>query len=114
MEPITTTLYMIAGLLLRLAIPLGLTAILIILLRKLDARWQAEAHLPTLAAQKVECWKFKNCTAEQRADCVGANSALPCWQAKRLPNGYLLEECLTCEVFTKAPAPQLNIEPRRM
>lgn len=114
MEPILSTLYVIAGFLLRLAIPLALTVLLIVVLRKLDARWQAEAHLPVLQAQKVECWKAKNCPPEQVAHCLGAQSELPCWQAKRQPNGYLLEECLTCEVFTKAPAPTLVIEPRRM
>ncbi len=114
METITPILMVIAGFLLRLAIPLALTALLIFFLRKLDARWQREADLPPLAAQKVDCWKIKGCPEDQIENCVGATSPLPCWQAKRLPNGYLREECLTCEIFAKAPIPMLKTEPRRM
>ncbi len=114
MLTLTNILMLILGVLVRLAIPLVLTGLLILLLRRLDAHWQAEAQEPALKAQKLECWKHKNCPPEQRAACIGAKSPLPCWQAKRLPNGYLLEECLTCEIFTKAPAPILVTEPRRM
>ena len=114
METITALLALLIGLLVRLAIPILVTALLIVLLRRLDAHWQKEAHLPALVVAKPECWKVKGCTPEQRADCAGAKSPLPCWQAYRLPNGYLREECLTCKVFTEAPAPTLVIEPRRM
>ncbi len=107
-------LVLIAGLLIRLAIPIALTALLIFLLRKLDARWQAEAQLPQPAMQDIECWKIKNCTPEQRNACVAYQTTLPCWQAKRLPNGYLREECLSCEIFTEAPTPALKTEPRRL
>ena len=109
METFISILSVIAGLIIRLAIPIALTAVLIFFLRKLDARWQAEAQqqpLPVL--QKPECWKIKGCTPEQRKQCVGAMSPLPCWQAYRLPNGYLNEKCLTCEVFIKAPTPTLT------
>jgi hypothetical protein len=114
METIPSLLALMAGLLVRLAIPIALTALLIFCLRKLDARWQKEAQSPELAIQKLECWKIKGCPPEQVANCVGAQSPLPCWQAFRLPNGYLHEECLTCKVFTEAPIPALKIEPRRM
>jgi len=114
MEPISTLLALIAGLLVRLAIPLGITVLLIVLLRRLDADWQKEAQLPVLAVQKPACWKTKGCLPEQRANCLGAKSPLPCWQAFRLPNGYLREECLSCKVFTEAPMPALKIETRRL
>ena len=114
METFISILAVMAGFLARLAIPIALTALLIFFLRKLDAHWQKEAELPMLPAQKVECWKIKGCRPEQIAHCTGAISPLPCWQAFRLPNGYLREECLSCEVFTQAPAPMLNTEPRRM
>ena len=114
METIPSLLALLAGLLVRLAIPIALTALLIFCLRKLDARWQMEAQSPELANQKVECWKIKGCPPEQVAQCVGAQSPLPCWQAFRLPNGYLREECLTCKVFTEAPMPALKIETRRL
>jgi len=114
METLISLLVLIAGLLLRLAIPIALTALLIFFLRKLDAHWQAEAQIAQPVAQKVNCWDIKNCTPEQRSACIAAQSELPCWQAKRLPNGYLREECLSCEIFTEAPMPAFKTEPRRI
>lgn len=114
METIQSLLALLTGLFVRLAIPILVTALIIVLLRRLDARWQKEAHLPVLAVPKPECWKEKGCPPDQRASCPGAKSPLPCWQAFRSPNGYLREECLTCKIFTEAPAPTLTIEPRRI
>jgi hypothetical protein len=114
MDTITSLLAIIVGLLLRLAIPILGTGILIYILRKLDAHWQAEAELLQVFVEKVECWKIKGCSVEQRKNCIAAASTLPCWQAYRQPNGYLREECLSCEVFIKAPVPALTTEPRRM
>jgi hypothetical protein len=113
MNTIISLLAILAGLLLRLAIPIAVTAVFIYFLRKLDTRWQLDAQIPA-AVEKPECWKINGCTPEQRTNCVGASSFLPCWQVYRLPNGYLREECLSCEVFINAPAPLLAIEPRRM
>lgn len=107
-------LALIAGLLMRLAIPIALTSVLIFFLHKLDVRWQAEAQLPKPVLQDIECWKIKNCSPEQRKYCVAYQATLPCWQARRLSNGYLREECLACEVFTEAPMPALKTEPRRI
>jgi hypothetical protein len=114
METLTPTLAIIAGLLLRLAIPILGTIVLVYFLRKLDAHWQAEAQRNPVVVEKFECWKVKGCSEAQRKNCLGANSALPCWQAYRQPNGYLQERCISCEVFTNAPIPALNTEPRRM
>jgi hypothetical protein len=114
METITSFLALLAGLLVRLAIPLAATGILIYLLRRLDAHWQAEAALGPVLVEKVACWKVKGCSAEQRKNCVAASSTLPCWQVYRQPNGYLQEKCISCEVFIDAPVPALTIEPRRM
>jgi len=114
MDTIIALLFVITGLLIRLAVPIALTALLIISLRKLDARWQKEAELQPMATASVECWNAKNCSPEQRENCMAYQTAVPCWQAKRLPNGYLREECLSCEIFTKAPLPVLKTEPRRM
>ena len=114
METLTSLLALIVGLLLRLAVPIAITALLIFFLRKLDAHWQAEAQLAEPAGQDIHCWEIKGCTPEQRENCVAAKSNIPCWQVKRLPNGYLREECLSCEVFTEAPMPALKTEPRRI
>ena len=114
METFTSLLAVITGLLLRLAIPIVGTILLIAFLRKLDAHWQTEAELTPPAVEKIECWKIKGCSREQRKNCVGAASNLPCWQVFRQPNGYLQEKCFSCDVFINAPIPALKIEPRRM
>jgi hypothetical protein len=114
METLVSFLYIIAGLLLRLAIPILGTMLLVFLLRKLDRRWQAEAELHQQVLEKPECWKIKGGTPQQLETCESSSSELPCWQAHRLPNGYLNEQCLSCEVFTEAPVPTLKPEPRRL
>ena len=106
--------YLAIGLLLRLAIPIAATLLVIFILRKLDKRWQAEAKLAPAKVEKAECWKVKGCPPEQAKDCIAAKSQLPCWQVKRLPNGYLNEDCLSCPVFIEAPVPSLTIEPRSL
>lgn len=113
METFSSVLAIILGLLLRLAIPIVGTLSLIYFLRRLDARWQAEAQSTPVLTQRVECWKVRGCPEEQRSRCAVGSASLPCWQVLRQPNGYLQEKCLTCEVFTKAPLPTRNIEPRR-
>jgi hypothetical protein len=114
METVTSLLAIVTGLVLRLAIPIVGTILLVYLLRKLDGQWQAEAERIPVTVEKVECWKIKGCSEEQRKNCVATASPLPCWQVHRLPNGYLQEHCISCEVFTNAPTPTLKIEPRRM
>lgn len=107
METIISIIAVITGFLIRLAIPIVITAVAIYLLRRFDARWQAEAEAETLspAVEKPHCWETKNCTPEMRASCPGYLSEAPCWQARREENGYLQEKCLGCDIFRKAPIP---------
>lgn len=114
METMISLLYVLAGLVLRLAIPILATVLLVLFLRKLDRQWQQEAELHPHGIDKPECWKTKGCTPQQIENCKAYSSELPCWQANRLPNGYLHEECLSCQVFTEAPVPTLKPEPRRL
>ncbi|SRR6266540_14155 len=114
METLIFFFYILAGFILRLAVPIAGTILLIFLLRKLDARWQAEAELQPTPVNKPDCWKIKGCTPEQIENCAAVASPLPCWQVFRLPNGYLNEDCITCKVFIEAPVPTLHAEPRRM
>src|SRR5574338_1652277 len=107
MESWTTFLALVAGLVLRLVIPIGITCVVIYFLRKLDNRWQAQASQQTTNVSKPECWKIRDCPPEQRNHCVGHSSPLPCWQAFRLPSGHLREECLSCKVFRDAPVPSI-------
>ncbi len=95
----------LAGIVLRLAIPVLITAIIVHFLRKLDERWQSEAKRAPAQVEKPACWEIMQCTPEQRRDCPAFTSPLPCWQVRRLANGYLREECLECKVFQTSPAP---------
>ena len=114
MDTLVSFFYLIIGLLLRLAIPIAATLFVVYILRRLDKRWQAEAELQPVGVEKPECWKVKGCPPEQAENCAAAKSQLPCWQVKRLPNGYLNEDCLSCPVFIEAPVPTLTIEPRSL
>ena len=114
MENVITFLYILLGLLLRLALPIAGTLLIVYLLRKWDARWQAEAQRQAIPARKAECWKVKGCPPEQMQNCTARSSPLPCWQVNRLPNGYLQEDCLSCPVFLEAPIPTMKIEPRSL
>jgi len=69
-------LVVLSGLLLRLVLPVLATALAVLALRRLSRRWQAGR---------------------------GDETDMLCWQVHRLPNGYLKEECLDCDVFISAP-----------
>jgi hypothetical protein len=100
---------LVLGLLIRLAIPIALTALLVWSLRRLDERWQAEAGLTPAARAPIGnpgCWKINDCPPESRAKCKAyAHPELPCWQIHRERDGRLLERCLICKVFREAVAP---------
>ncbi len=114
METLMSFVYIIVGLLVRLAIPILGTVLLVYFLRKLDARWQAEAELRQQTIGKFECWKIKGLSPQQAQSSNATAAELACWQVNRLPNGYMRDECLSCQVFTDAPVPTLKPEPRRM
>jgi hypothetical protein len=108
MSELSAPITLLVGLAARLAVPILVTAVAVYVLRMLDAHWQSQASSSTIQLQVVEkpaCWKVMGCSAEQRKTCPGFASALPCWQARRTANGYMLEECLACKIFLKAPAP---------
>lgn len=101
-----TTLVILTGLLVRLVLPLAVTALFVFWLRKLDARWQAEAEQERLALVKdaTPCWKEKGLSMDEIKLRAEKNNQA-CWQTHRLSNGYLREACLDCEVFLDAPIP---------
>ena len=108
----TSVVVFITGIFIRLVLPIVITVLLVFLLRKLDARWQADAQQARV--EKPECWKIKACSLEQREACPAFQSPLPCWQVHRRPNGYLNETCLICKVLIDAPTPELKVDPRRL
>jgi len=106
MDALDTLLVLVAGVVIRFAIPVGITAVMIYFLRKLDARWQAEGQSVDQAlVEKPRCWEANNCSPEQMASCPGYLSDQPCWQAFRTEDGHLKEKCLGCSVFHHAPIP---------
>jgi hypothetical protein len=106
----------IAGMfLLRLGLPLAITLLVGYLLRRLDAKWQAEARaqlgmpqaqkavapaqpLPRPAGQP--CWVEKGCDEARRARCPAPKRPnVPCWLARRQAEGRLPAECYNCGRF---------------
>jgi hypothetical protein len=98
-------LAILLGLTLRLAIPILLTVLVVQILARLDRHWRAEAERGPVQVEKPRCWKTKGCSPAQRKACLGFASPLPCWQAFRLPSGYLDQKCLGCPVLVQAPLP---------
>ncbi len=105
MNPHSAALAVVLGLMVRLAIPILATALVVAFLRRLDSRWQSEARYAPLKVEKPHCWKIRGCAPAEREVCPAPQSPVPCWQVFRLPNGYLREKCLTCDVLAKAPLP---------
>jgi hypothetical protein len=105
MNDTSAALAVLIGLSMRLAAPLLITVLVVLALSRLDKHWQSEAGPTSPGVRKPECWKMQRCSAEQRKDCRGYNSALPCWQVFRQNNGYLDQKCLGCPVLVAAPVP---------
>jgi hypothetical protein len=107
MDWINSVLVVLAGLGLRLAIPIGITLLAVYVLHKVDVRWQEDAaQMPAqVDVDKPHCWEVHNCPADKVKDCPAPASSEPCWQLHRQANGYLSEACLNCQVFHLAPIP---------
>jgi hypothetical protein len=108
MSDLQSLLAVLIGIGLRLAVPILVTALAVYALQRLDAHWQSEARSMPVKMRKPACWEMMGCSPERRNDCTGSSSPLPCWQARRLDNGYLREECLSCKVFLMTPLPNLG------
>src|SRR5665648_39148 len=107
MENWNVLLTIIAGVFLRIGVPIAATAFVIFFLRRLDNRWRAEARqnlLVPMAASSQPCWDVKKCSREQRQNCPASKQkASPCWQIFRSEHGTLKETCLGYDVFRQAP-----------
>jgi hypothetical protein len=107
---------------LRLGVPLAVTAAVVWWLRRLDARWQAEAEAKSRRALELKaaasgaappaahparpCWEERNCAESVREHCPAyLQPAVPCWLARRAADGHLPAACVGCDRFTPAPAP---------
>jgi hypothetical protein len=111
METIMTSLSFLIGILLRIGVPVGLTAVLIRWLHRLDSDWQEQASLEGSAAGlklvgNCGCWKTMGCSEEKRSQCQAyVHQESPCWQVFRNGNGPLQEKCLNCRVLKESPVP---------
>ena len=101
---------------LRLGVPLAITLAVAYFLRRLDARWQAEAWAEWQASQPQEevsatarglkvgkqpCWSLKGCDEAARAKCAAPKQPdIPCWLARRRSEGRLPAECYNCGLFS--------------
>jgi hypothetical protein len=104
MDWLMSILTFVAGLVVRLLVPLALTAFLVWLLGRLDEQWQSGK--PAVLAHNAGCWQVNQCPPEQRARCDAyAHPETPCWQYYRQSDGSLQERCLACKVFREAPLP---------
>jgi len=112
MDELIAMLLVIAGLLLRIGIPIVVTAILVYALRRLDQKWQQEAEQVTRSEigqisifSQIRCWATHNCPQENRDKCPAfLENNTPCWQVYRDGSGDLRQKCLDCPVFSNVPA----------
>ncbi len=115
MEPLSTTLAVLLGLVVRVVLPLALTGLIVWGLRRLDAHWEAEAErelaeMPT-PVHAWHCWEINGCVPERREACPAyQDPSQPCWQIFRR-DGRLRKSCLDCDVFRNAPWPALGPAP---
>lgn len=107
------TMVIIIGLAIRIGIPVALTILAVLLLRRLDKGWQ-ESAMPHrmklveagLTPRNTGCWDVMHCSEEKKATCRAyANQNLPCWQVFRNKDGEMLTKCVECKLFTQAPIP---------
>ncbi len=111
MDALSPVIVFLLGVTLRIGLPLAATALIIWLLQRVDAHWQAEAErqrarAPVTATPHVPCWITNNCSAERRAACpIYGHAEALCWQYFRDRQGHLREACLGCQVFRSAPTP---------
>ena len=106
MDTLSSILAVLFGVVLRLLVPIAVTALVVYGLHKLDERWQEEARneMKTLVIDEMPCLKMQGISTEQMK-LRASLSAQPCWQVQRSHNGRLSEACLSCEVFLDAPVP---------
>ena len=124
MQFLTEVTIMVAMFILRLGVPIALIGLISYALRRLDARWQAEAlarsqqlactnaitvpvtkTVPATATSLIQepCWEYRACPETVRARCPAyLSTRLPCWIARRQAEGQLPSHCNHCAIFTTA------------
>lgn len=120
MKEIEATGVMVLLFALRCVVPLLFTIGIGYLMNRLVDHWEAEeqaagevpapqpAPQPALTTSRKEpalnlpCWILRNCDADARASCPGAQSNLPCWIARMRADGALPANCPDCPIYQRA------------
>jgi hypothetical protein len=124
MDVLMETLALISLFILRLGIPIAVTVAIAGGLRRLDARWQAEADAQRtsravaaglvassaaaspLAAERA-CWEHNTCPPKTRNSCAACTCTdIPCWMARLRADGKLPARCYGCALFRTRPGVQ--------
>ena len=97
---------LIFGILLRLAIPIALTALIAWYFFRLDARWQKESMreqskqiLSIKVDSSTRCWEVMDCQAGKRGQCAAYGKEQACWE-QFSEGDVLAKKCLAC-IFPK-------------
>ena len=111
---------------LRLGIPLLITLAVGYWLRRLDAKWQAEALARHVAQESQAaagpkpdfahyividqpCWEAKGCPQAAYSQCPAFQQlGVPCWLVRYQAEGRLPADCYRCKMFSPRPAPQIQ------
>jgi hypothetical protein len=127
MTPFTEIVAMTALFALRLGIPLAITFLIVWGLRRLDARWEADAsarraaaavangeviaaRLKSPMAAEKPCWSLRGCPESRKAGCPAcADSNMPCWLARLRADGRLPGACYGCALFRTRRSLELAI-----
>ena len=104
--------------LLRLGVPLAITLLVGLLLRRLDAKWETEARrsreravalgAPSRARRsgQLPCWLIRGCPEDLYRDCPAYKiQSLPCWLARLRVEGRMPKLCANCTLFRSPVAP---------
>lgn len=127
MTPTSEILALTGLFLLRIGVPLAVTALIVWGLKSLDARWQAEAEarqasavvsagraLPAAykapQAAQTPCWSLRNCAESRQAGCAACKEpGLPCWMARLRADGRLPSGCYGCALFRLRPRLEVSL-----
>jgi hypothetical protein len=110
MEELQITAAVIAGFILRIGVPIGITFLLGSFLRKLDSRWREEAKQEAIEMQMIiqrktllnlwleqPCHEIKNCSPQERENCRAISQLdQTCWEIHQI-NGSMASRCQQCE-----------------
>jgi hypothetical protein len=109
-DGIYSFIIMFGGLLIRLGIPILVTVLITIWLRRLDEKWKREAEQASLSAARqrrvkgANCWELNNCAPAKRVNCPAfAKPQIPCWTQFTEANGQIRKSCEGCHVYQTAP-----------